>query len=200
MRKSRETKKLVTRRKLIEAASAEFAETGYARANISRISQRAGLGKGTVYNYFRSKHELLVGVVEHAMELLIEEIRREIADLDDPIEKMQCALRVDYRFMEKNEALSKVMVREGFSADPEKQREFLSALAPFSVFFMELLEEGKARGRLRSDLDSGWATVMVEGMGAYMLLTRWALDDASLSYDQMADLTINCFIDGIRAR
>jgi len=77
MQKSREKKKIITRQKLVEAASREFAEVGYARANISTISEKAGFAKGTVYNYFRSKYNLLLAVVEHAMDLLVEQIRWE---------------------------------------------------------------------------------------------------------------------------
>jgi hypothetical protein len=102
--------------------------------------------------------------------------------------------------MERNEALSKVIVREGFAADPQRQREFLEAMAPASGIFIEILEQGKDKGKARADLDSIWATVLAEGMVAYMLLTRWALEDAPLTYDEMADLTIQCFIEGILAR
>lgn len=200
MKESRQKKQQVTRRKLIEAASVEFAEAGYAQTNISRISESAGFGKGTVYNYFRSKHELLLAVVEHAMELLIEEIKGEIADLDDPVERVKRAMQVDFRFMGKNEALSKVIVREGFAADPQRQKEFFEALSSASGFFVELLEQGKDEGLFRSDLDSAWATVLADGMVAYMLLARWALEGAQISYEQMAELTTKCFVEGILAR
>jgi len=200
MASTREQKKEITRQKLIEAASIEFAEVGFARANVSRISENAGFAAGTVYNYFRSKHDLLLQVVEHAMEGLTETIRSHISDLDDPVEKAKCAMREDFRFMEQNEALSKVIVREGFAADPLKQKEFLAALSPASTIFVEILEQGKREGRFRSDLDSVWATVLAEGMVAYMLLARWVLDSSELTYDEMAELTIQCFIEGILAK
>jgi len=200
MASKRETKKEITRQKLIEAASLEFAEVGFARANVSRISERAGFAAGTVYNYFRSKHDLLLQVVEHAMERLTETIRSNISDLDDPVERAKRAIREDFRFMEQNEALSKVIVREGFAADPMKQKEFLEALAPVSGIFVEILEQGKQEGLFRPDLDSVWATVLAEGMVAYMLLARWVLESSELTYDHMAELTIQCFIEGVLAK
>jgi len=200
MASKRETKKEITRQKLIEAASLEFAEVGFARANVSRISERAGFAAGTVYNYFRSKHDLLLQVVEHAMERLTETIRGNISDLDDPVERAKRAIREDFRFMEQNEALSKVIVREGFAADPMKQKEFLEALAPVSGIFVEILEQGKQEGLFRPDLDSVWATVLAEGMVAYMLLARWVLESSELTYDHMAELTIQCFIEGVLAK
>jgi AcrR family transcriptional regulator len=196
----RQKKKELTRQRLIEAASAEFAEVGFARANISRISERANYAAGTIYNYFRSKHELFLAVVEHAMELLTEQINIRIAGLEDPVEKTKCTIRACYKFMEGNEALSKVFIREGFAADPQRQQEFLATLACADNIFVGVLEEGKSKGLFCSDLDSAWAAVLVDGMLAYILLVRWALGDTQLTYDQMADLTIKCFIDGILER
>ena len=51
------------RTSLLEAAAAEFAAAGVDGANVNRISLAAGLGKGTIYNYFSSKRELFLAVV-----------------------------------------------------------------------------------------------------------------------------------------
>ena len=50
--------------RLVEAAGAVFAEKGYASTRVADIAERAGVGKGTVYEYFSSKEELLFAVFE----------------------------------------------------------------------------------------------------------------------------------------
>ena len=52
------------RPRLVEAACAVFAEKGYASTRVAEIAERAGVGKGTVYEYFSSKEELLFAVFE----------------------------------------------------------------------------------------------------------------------------------------
>ena len=52
------------RRVILDAALHVFAERGYAAARISDIAAEAGVGKGTVYLYFASKEDLLMGVFE----------------------------------------------------------------------------------------------------------------------------------------
>ena len=52
-----------TRSKLLEAAAEGFAAEGYAGANINTISTSAGFAKGTIYNYFASKHALLLVLI-----------------------------------------------------------------------------------------------------------------------------------------
>jgi AcrR family transcriptional regulator len=51
---------------IVEAAVAAFSEQGFAAARIADIADAAGVGKGTVYEYFRTKEELLLAACEHA--------------------------------------------------------------------------------------------------------------------------------------
>ena len=65
-RVSAETKQ-ATRARLLEAAAEEFGRVGLARANVDAISLAAGYAKGTIYNYFPSKEDLFLAVVEEAV-------------------------------------------------------------------------------------------------------------------------------------
>ena len=47
-----------TRRRLLEAAEAVFAELGYHEASIVKITEAAGVGQGTFYLYFASKKDV----------------------------------------------------------------------------------------------------------------------------------------------
>ena len=48
----------LTRRRLLEAAEAVFAELGYHDASIVKITEAAGVGQGTFYLYFASKKDV----------------------------------------------------------------------------------------------------------------------------------------------
>src|SRR4029450_10196586 len=52
--------------KLLAACGEQFARVGLERANVDAISLAAGYAKGTIYNYFPSKEELFLAVVEEA--------------------------------------------------------------------------------------------------------------------------------------
>jgi AcrR family transcriptional regulator len=53
------------RQRLIETASREFAEHGFAATAIAAIGAAAGVTKGGVYFHFRGKEELFFAVVDH---------------------------------------------------------------------------------------------------------------------------------------
>jgi AcrR family transcriptional regulator len=55
-----------TRRRLLEAASAEFAAYGFAGARVERIGDAAESNKAQIYRYFGDKAKLFDTVVEHA--------------------------------------------------------------------------------------------------------------------------------------
>ena len=60
----RERQAEATRQLLIDVAREFFTERGYAGTSMSLIATRVGGSKGTLYNYFKSKEELFVAVIE----------------------------------------------------------------------------------------------------------------------------------------
>jgi TetR/AcrR family fatty acid metabolism transcriptional regulator len=55
------------RTEIVDAARTVFARRGFARGIIDDIAKEAGIAKGTVYLYFRSKTEIYKAVLDHDM-------------------------------------------------------------------------------------------------------------------------------------
>jgi TetR/AcrR family transcriptional repressor of mexJK operon len=68
------------RETILSIAQQVFAEEGYASASMSSIAARVGGSKGTLYNYFRSKAELFVAVIQNQCEVH----QNQIFDFADP--------------------------------------------------------------------------------------------------------------------
>ena len=49
---------------ILDAALKVFSGKGFAEATTTEIAQEAGVAEGTIYNYYRSKRELLIAVVK----------------------------------------------------------------------------------------------------------------------------------------
>jgi len=81
-----------TREGIVQTAVGLFREKGYDTTKISDIAGRAGIGKGTFYQYFSNKEALFfecVASIFHDIGLDVEEIRHE----NDPIEKLKLRAR-----------------------------------------------------------------------------------------------------------
>ena len=59
------------RAQILDAAASVFAEKGFHRTTTKDIATMAGIAEGTIYNYFDSKEDLLVGIMAQLAELEI---------------------------------------------------------------------------------------------------------------------------------
>ena len=56
----------------MDTALEVFAENGYANASISLIAKKAGISKGLMYNYFKSKEDLLSSIMTEGLNEMFE--------------------------------------------------------------------------------------------------------------------------------
>jgi AcrR family transcriptional regulator len=71
----RERKKTQTRRLIADTAARLFAEHGYEQVSVSDVAQEAGVAEQTVYNYFRTKEELVTDRDQQIQDKLCDLIR-----------------------------------------------------------------------------------------------------------------------------
>jgi AcrR family transcriptional regulator len=64
-----------TRKKLKKAALDVFSEKTVDAATVEEITEKADLGKGTLYQHFNDKEDIIVTLVDEAVDHLIEHIR-----------------------------------------------------------------------------------------------------------------------------
>ena len=68
------------RQAVIEAAVERFTRCGFAATRIADIADDAGVGKGTVYEYFRSKEEVLIAACAQVCERNLESLNAAVAE------------------------------------------------------------------------------------------------------------------------
>ena len=69
-------------RQILACAKRVFAERGFHAANVSHICAAAGIGRGTLYQYFANKHAVLTAILRETLErvrALMETMSRETA-------------------------------------------------------------------------------------------------------------------------
>ena len=58
---------------IMDTALEHFAKEGYHATTINQIAQKAGISKGLMYNYFRSKETLLKAIIERSIKEIYKE-------------------------------------------------------------------------------------------------------------------------------
>lgn len=61
-----------------------FARQGYHRAKMGAVAAEAGIGKGTIYEYFGSKTDLFLALYDHMISELKNFYMQELAGIDKP--------------------------------------------------------------------------------------------------------------------
>ena len=87
-----------TRKRLKEAALDVFSEKSVDAATVEEITEKADVGKGTLYQHFDDKEEIVVTLVEEAVEHLIEFIRAYSAELETLEDMLEHLLNAHYEF------------------------------------------------------------------------------------------------------
>lgn len=76
------------RGRILDAAIRVFAQRGVKNTKIAEIAEKAGIGKGTVYEYFQSKDEIISAGFRYFMEHVGDVIGRRVSTLSDPLDKL----------------------------------------------------------------------------------------------------------------
>lgn len=104
-----------TRKKITDAALELFAKEGYASATISSIAKKAGVSKGLIYHYFKSKKEILEAIFNSIIEL-----SRELAPFNQSLpaaEKMKVIIDGSFYFMQNMTDVARLIVSLAIQPD-----------------------------------------------------------------------------------
>ena len=88
-----------TRRKLKKAALDVFSEKSVDAATVEEITEKADVGKGTLYQHFADKEQIVVTLVEEAFEHLIERIKSYENPPETLEQMLEHLLDVHYEFL-----------------------------------------------------------------------------------------------------
>lgn len=74
--------------KILDAAAKAFVERGVSRTGMRDIAESAGCSRGTLYRYFKNRHELHRAYIDRWAEILAARVRSRLAAVDDPRERL----------------------------------------------------------------------------------------------------------------
>ena len=81
------------KQRILEAAIRVFAKFGVPNTRMSNIAQAAGIGKGTIYEYFRSKEDLFIAAFNAFVKQSNMRIEKQVHKIHDPEEKLRAYFR-----------------------------------------------------------------------------------------------------------
>ncbi len=144
-----EQHKELTRRQLLDATRQLLAEVGYEMLTIGDVAAAAGIGRTTIYQYFRDKEDVLASLVEETLPEVIEDIIATIPE-DLPVERRLTALaEATVGFVASDPVLGLVLHRDVSKLSESTQERIRGAHRDLSAEIARIYTVGVEQGRFR---------------------------------------------------
>jgi len=144
-----------TRAEIIDVATREFADKGYAGARVDEIAAKMSTTKRMIYYYFGNKEQLYIEVLEHAYAgIRAIEQKLDVAHLD-PVDAMRQLAELTFDHHESHpDFIRLVSIENIHRAEHIARSTVLSGLAdPALDVLARILHRGHATGVFRGDVD-----------------------------------------------
>jgi len=189
--------KLEKRSQILDAAMRVFAQKGVNGAKIADIAEAAGIGKGTVYEYFQSKDEIISASFRYFMDTMGETIGQRVSKLTDPLDKLM-AFFSGWADILEGEVMGYIEVVLDFWAEGIRKDKGVLAFnlaelyAEYRAMVEQLLDDCVAAGRIRPVDTRITASILLGTMDG--LLVQWVADrtafDIKAAIEALPDLII----------
>ncbi|KPM32050.1 Regulatory protein TetR [Croceitalea dokdonensis DOKDO 023] len=130
--------KEASKKRIMEAALKVFGEYGFDGASVSQIAREAGISTGLMYNYFASKDDLVLTIVDDFLEHHFGEWGKKISDAQTPYDKLVVA--VDRYVIPLQEDVNKWRLIRELSVRKEFKDEFWNIVSPIRNVYAKQLE------------------------------------------------------------
>lgn len=152
----RDRQRLRRHRAIISAAADLFAAKGFAETTMEDIAALAEVSPPTIYNYFRSKSDILLGLLEISKELMDAPLDRIIDDpKGDAIDVICEFVRIDledgFDYRQKN--VWRMISAAALEAQDERRAAYIQAQSIFTGKLERLIRQMQRRGSVDPEID-----------------------------------------------
>ena len=174
-------KDLLERRQqqISEAAMKLFAQNGYHNTTVRDIARLSNISTGSVYDYVKSKEDILFLVSQKFFATLKENVEKAMRGLEDPLMKLKATIEATLTVIDNFQEYVLITYRE---SKHFKKQDLIGIFQQESYFidnFMKIFKEGNEKGVFRVNdplLVANFLTMMTHSWA----LKRYSLKEYSL--------------------
>jgi AcrR family transcriptional regulator len=184
-------KKDDVKEKLIQASIKLFLAKGYAGASTNEIADSAGVSKGALYWYFKSKEDILDAILDRYRDGLIEEIQRKVNGCSgDFVDRFKMFYKFITEFGRDNRELLlafTLLLMEFAGSGTELEKRMKRMNSSLIITIQKMLEDGIREGTVDRDIDAAiyarFFTSTLVGSQLQWYLGNWSFE-SDPAYDR----------------
>ncbi len=185
----------MTRDDILDAAAQVIRQKGFHGASMADIAEAVHLQKASLYHHVSSKQEILLALLDRALNLLIEQIGA-VANQDLPAdEKLHQMIQAYLVGLADHSDLSSVLLFEHRSLEPAQRKRHIPRRDRFEAIWRSVVEQG-VRDGIFSCQDSALAVRGIMGLINWTI--TWYNPKGENSIEQIADQYTNILFEGLR--
>ncbi len=153
--------------RILDASIKEFAEKGYQSASMNQVVDSAGIAKGSLFNYFKTKSSLFAYVYGLALDNVKNYLRavRDKSQNDPFFTRLEKIMHAGVQFIQDHPRLARIYFRILYTSDSPHSYEILMELRKLSAGYLsEIIQDGIDRNELDKDLDIEKAVFILDSV------------------------------------
>lgn len=148
---------------IIEAAMKVFGKHGFHKAKIEEIAKLAGIGKGTVYEYFSSKKDLFQQMIKYIAENYFYMAKKAMDKEETVYNKLIAFGQHHGKFISTHiDMAESIITSTGFISE-EMKHEIFEMKKEIFLLIEKTVEKGIETGEIKSDLNKEIAVMSILG-------------------------------------
>jgi AcrR family transcriptional regulator len=168
---------------IIRESTRLFLAKGFRGTSVKEITEAAGIGRGTLYWYFKSKDDVLEGVFREFETEFLEGVMDAVQKCNGGFtERFRVVNKYATEFARDNRDLSlafNTLLDEIVGSNTEAERLAKAIWERYRLFFQGLLEEGKREGIVAPHIDAAlYAHIVVAAHNG--MLVQWLIHGKNL--------------------
>lgn len=178
--------KAAKRAQIVAHAAEVFSQTGYHATKMADIAQAAGIGKGTIYEYFATKEQLFLAVYDAWMSQYESIVRQRVDEATDALSKVDAVRDSAVEFYESRAAQAPLLLEfwaHALRTDNPAFLERINATREFLRSIGRQLTRELVRAEWFREVDVNAFTDLEAGMSDGIFLT-WVLEGRSFPLDK----------------
>jgi len=184
------------RRQIAEGAIKLFVAKGYHKATVREIVEASGLTMGSMYNYVRTKEDIIFLVYDYVTRALRDDLMIAISSVDDPKNQLKAALKHNLEAVNRHSDVIMFLYQASGSLDRESLHDVLARETEYIEIFEDLVRKSLA-GRQVSEFKLKLAADILSYLGVIVTLRRWSLKRRFESMDEVLDGILDFMLRGL---
>jgi AcrR family transcriptional regulator len=175
------------RSKIVKAAIQIVIGKGFHETSVREIGNAAGLTQGTLYNYVRSKGDILYLICDEVVSTYLGAVERGIARAPEGMSRIEAAVRALIEEMYQQQDLILLIYRESYKLDQRALKAILSRLEQSFIVLEKLLTEASKETPL-AVRNMRVAVNMLSYFPTMLAMRRWDLERHVPHHEVVDDL------------